>query len=152
MYLVSACLLGIKCRYDGKTKENEELMKLAAEGKVIPVCPEQLGGCPTPRSQSEIAGGNGADVLCGRGRVTAIDGDDVTGHFIKGAEETLKLAHSCGVKKAVLKARSPSCGYGQIYDGTFSGVLKDGNGVTAELLSKNGIEVFTEENIEALEK
>lgn len=152
MYLVSACLLGIKCRYDGGTKKNETLMKLAAKGRVIPVCPEQLGGCPTPRYQSEIAGGSGADVLCGRCHVAARDGHDVTEHFVKGAEETLKLAVSCGVKKAVLKARSPSCGYGQIYDGTFSGVLRDGNGVTAELLSKNGIEVFTEENIEALEK
>lgn len=144
--------MGIKCRYDGGTKKNEALMKLASEGKVIPICPEQLGGCPTPRSQSEISGGNGSDVLCGRCRVTTKEGNDVTEHFIKGAEETLKLALSCGVKKAVLKARSPSCGRGQIYDGTFSGVLKDGNGVTAELLSKNGIEVFTEENIEALEK
>ncbi len=152
MYLVSACLLGIKCRYDGGTKKNETLMKLASEGKVIPVCPEQLGGCPTPRGQSEIAGGSGVDVLSGGCRVKTVDGKDVTEYFIKGAEETLKLALSCGVKKAVLKARSPSCGRGQIYDGTFSGALRAGNGVTSELLSKNGIDVLTEENIEALEE
>lgn len=152
MYLVSACLLGIKCRYDGGTKKNEILMKLASEGKVIPVCPEQLGGCPTPRSQSEVTGGTGADVLCGRCSVTSREGRDVSEYFVKGAEETLKLALACGVKKAVLKARSPSCGFGKIYDGTFSGVLKDGNGVAAELLSRNGIEVFSEENTEGLEK
>lgn len=151
MYLVSACLLGINCRYDGGTKRNEALMRLASEGRVIPICPEQLGGCPTPRSRSEISGGDGADVLCGRCKVITFEGDDVTAHFVKGAEETLRLALSCGVKKAVLKARSPSCGFGQIYDGTFGGVLKEGNGVTAELLSKNGIEVFTEENMEGLD-
>ena len=152
MYLVSACLLGINCRYDGGTKRNEALMKLASEGKVIPVCPEQLGGCPTPRSRSEISGGNGAGVLRGKCTVKTLEGNDVTSHFVKGAEETLKLALSCGVGKAVLKARSPSCGFGHIYDGTFGGVLKQGNGVTAELLSKNGIAVFTEEDIKELEK
>lgn len=152
MYLVSACLLGINCRYDGGTKRNEALMRLASDGLVIPVCPEQLGGCATPRSRSEIAGGDGAGVLCGKCRVITNKGNDVTDYFVRGAEETLKLALLCGVKKAVLKARSPSCGLGRIYDGTFGGILKDGNGVTAELLSKNGIQIFSEENLEGLEK
>lgn len=148
MVLVSACLLGISCRYDGASKENEALMKLAQEGRVIPVCPEQLGGCPTPRNRCEIKDGTGAGVLAGKCIVESISGEDMTGQFIKGARETLKLAKICGANKAILKARSPSCGFGEIYDGTFSGKLRDGNGVTAELLHQNGIEIITEEAIE----
>jgi len=145
MILVSACLLGIGCRYDGASKENKALMKLAQEGLLIPVCPEQLGGCPTPRNRSEIKDGTGADVLAGKCFVKSITGEDLTDLFINGARETLKVARTCGANKAILKARSPSCGFGKIYDGTFSGKLRDGNGVTAELLHQNGIEVVTEE-------
>jgi len=120
-------------------------MKLAEEGKVIPVCPEQLGGCPTPRDPCEIAGGDGGDVLDGRCAVISWTGADMTEKFIKGAYETLKIAKACGAKKAILKARSPSCGAGRIYDGTFSGKTIPGNGVAAELLIRNGIEVYSEE-------
>jgi uncharacterized protein YbbK (DUF523 family) len=145
MYLVSACLVGINTRYDGGCFCHEKLLKLAEEGKAIPVCPEQLGGCPTPRDPCEIAGGDGGDVLDGRCSVVSINGADMTEKFIRGAEETLKLVKACGVKKAILKARSPSCGSGVIYDGTFSQKTAGGNGVTAELLIRNGIEVYSEE-------
>ena len=145
MYVVSACLLGINTRYDGGCFCNEKLLELAEEGKVIPVCPEQLGGCPTPRDPCEIAGGDGGDVLDGRCAVKSRNGADMTEKFVKGAYETLKLAKVCGAKKAILKARSPSCGTGLIYDGTFSGRTFRGNGVTAELLIRNGIEVYSEE-------
>lgn len=152
MILVSACLLGIKCRYNGTTSSNSALLDLAAGGHVIPVCPEQLGGCSTPRCQSEIRDGNGAGVLAGECHVVSITGEDMTDRFIKGAQETLKLAKACGVKKAILKARSPSCGFGRIYDGTFTGKLIDGNGVTAELLHQNGIEITTEETFIEMKK
>jgi len=145
MYLVSACLLGVKCRYDGGSMQSDDLAELAAGGKVIPVCPEQLGGLPTPRNPCEISMGTGADVLDGRCRVITNTRMDVTDHFLKGAMETLKLANTCGAKKAILKARSPSCGSGRIYDGSFSGSTIGGNGVTAELLFRNGIEIYTEE-------
>lgn len=152
MYIVSACLLGVHCRYDGKCSCNGKLAELAAQGRVIPVCPEQLGGCPTPREPCEIAGGDGADVLDGKCRIMSKNGVDMTDKFIKGAEETLKLAKACGAQKAVLKARSPSCGFGRIYDGTFTGKLTGGNGVTAELLIRNGIEVLSDESEEFARK
>lgn len=147
MILVSTCLLGIKCRYDGGAKRLDKLLELAAKGEVLPVCPEQLGGLATPRNPSEINMGTGADVLDGKCRVLESTRSDVTDYFLRGARETLKLAKACGVKKAVLKARSPSCGCGKIYDGSFSGSLINGNGVTAELLLRNGIEVVTEESL-----
>lgn len=146
MYIVSACLLGTKCRYDGGCFNDERLLELARQGKAIPVCPEQLGGCATPREPCEIDGGSGGDVLDGRCRVINAKGEDVTEKYINSAKETLKLAETCGVKKAILKARSPSCGFGKIYDGTFSRKIVPGNGVTSELLMRNGIEVFTEES------
>lgn len=145
MVLVSACLLGVKCRYDGGAKCSPELLELAAKGDVLPVCPEQLGGLSTPRTPCEISMGTGADVLDGKCRVLTSTQADVTEYLLKGAGETLKLAKMCGVKKAVLKARSPSCGCGKIYDGSFSGALINGNGVTAEYLLRDGIEVYTEE-------
>lgn len=150
MILVSACLLGVNCRYDGLAKRYEALTDLAAKGKVIPVCPEQLGGCPTPRQRCEIAGGTGADVLAGICSVKSVTGEDMTESFVKGARETLKIAKACNVKRAILKSRSPSCGFGQIYDGSFEGRLVDGNGVTAELLNQNGIQLFSEETLEDL--
>lgn len=146
MYLVSACLLGIKCRYDGGCFHDDRLLELARQGGAIPVCPEQLGGCGTPREPCEICGGSGADVLDGSSRVISANGEDVTEKYINGAMEALKLAKACGVKKAILKARSPSCGHGMIYDGTFSRKTVSGNGVAAELLTRNGIEVSTEED------
>jgi len=126
---------------------NKKVMKLCSEETLIPVCPEQLGGCPTPRVPSEIADGDGADVLDGKSRVMNKNGEDVTEYFIKGAQEVLKIAKTMGIKKAILKARSPSCGFGSIYDGTFSGKTKRGNGVTSEILVRNGVSVLTEEDI-----
>lgn len=145
MILVSACLAGVNCRYNGESSSKAELVRLVSSGEAISVCPELLGGCTTPRPPAEIAGGTGADVIDGSCRVTNKDGEDVTCQFLKGAEEVLKLAKMNGACKAVLKARSPSCGYGRIYDGTYSGKLIEGSGVTAELLKRNGIEVVTEE-------
>lgn len=145
--LVSACLLGINCKYNGGNNLNDEALKLLESDIVIPVCPEQLGGCPTPRIPVEINGGTGADVLDGKNRVTTKNGEDRTKQFLKGANEVLRLAKLVRADKAVLKARSPSCGSGTIYDGTFSGRLKAGNGVAAELLIRSGIEVISEEEL-----
>jgi len=143
MIIVSACLLGINCKYDGKNSMNKSVMEKLQGEMIIPVCPEQLGGFPTPRPAVEISGGTGADVLDGRCRCIRENGEDVTEGFIKGAHEVLKIARLTGARKAVLKSRSPSCGFGEIYDGTFSGERIDGNGVTAELLHRNGIEVIS---------
>lgn len=146
--LISGCLLGINCKYDGKNNLADKALKLFREGIAIPICPEQLGGQSTPREPHEIINSTGAEVLDGRGFVKGSEGDDSTEEFIRGAYETLKIAKECGAKVAILKARSPSCGLGIVYDGSFSGSKKDGNGVTAELLIRNGIEVYTEENID----
>lgn len=144
MKLVSACLIGIKCRYDGKSNLNRKCLKLFKKGELIPVCPEQLGGLPTPRSPQQIQKGTGEDVLKGKCKVKNKIGKNVTKKFIKGAKETLKIAKALDAKKAILKARSPSCGCGEIYDGTFSGKLIKGNGVTTALLKRNKIKVYTE--------
>jgi len=144
--LVSACLLGLSCRYDGGSCPVPALQRLAALGQAIPICPEVAGGLPIPRPPAEIQGGDGGDVLDGRGRVVSEDGTDVSSAFIAGARAALNLARRCGVARAVLKARSPSCGVGLIYDGTFSGRLASGDGVTAALLRREGITVSTEED------
>ncbi|WP_026486162.1 DUF523 domain-containing protein [Caldanaerobius polysaccharolyticus] len=141
MLIVSACLAGLNTRYDGKGCIDEKVYKLIKEGKAIPVCPEQLGGLSTPRCPSEICGGTGCDVLDRRARVITSDGRDVTENFVRGAYEVLKLAKAVRAKKAVLKAKSPSCGWGSVYDGTFTGNLIRGNGVTAELLMREGIDI-----------
>ncbi|UTC43855.1 DUF523 domain-containing protein [Treponema sp. OMZ 857] len=135
MIIVSACLAGFPCRYDGKKAINPAVQQLVKEGKAIPVCPEQLGGLPTPRSAAEMKAG----------KVINTDGDDVTEAFEKGAAVVLEIAQQYGCKDALLKARSPSCGKGLVYDGTFSGILTAGNGKTADLLMRNGITVMTEE-------
>ena len=131
--LVSACLLGINCKYSGGNNYSEEVMEFLKDYEIIPVCPEQLGGLPTPRPASEIVGD----------KVINIEGNDVTANYIKGAEEALKIAKMLGVKKALLKAKSPSCGNGKIYDGTFSGTLIDGDGITTKILKENDIKVIT---------
>jgi uncharacterized protein YbbK (DUF523 family) len=137
MIIISACLAGFPCRYDGERKANEKVIKLVKGGKAILVCPEQLGGLTTPRLASEIK----------NGKVLDKQGKDVTKEFERGAEIVLEIAKEYGCKEAILKARSPSCGKGQIYDGTFSGRIITGSGKTAELLMKNGIGVKTEEEI-----
>lgn len=135
MLIVSACLAGFPCRYDGKKAINTAVQQLVKEGKAIPVCPEQLGGLPTPRLPAEMKAG----------KVINSDGNDVTEAFEKGAAVVLEIAKQYGCTGALLKARSPSCGKGQIYDGSFSGILIEGNGKTADLLMRNGITVTTEE-------
>ena len=133
MIIVSACLAGYRCRYDGKIVPDEEIVALVKRGEAIPVCPEMMGGLPCPRVPSErTADGS---------HVVTREGSDVTEAFRIGAEETLRMAHLYGCDKAILKAKSPSCGCGRIYDGSFSGTLKEGFGVTAELLLENGITV-----------
>lgn len=151
MIIISACLCGINSRYDGKNNLNNKALRLLEEGKAILVCPEQLGGLSTPRPPHEIKNGTGADVLEGISKVMSNDNSDGTDMFIRGAEETLKIAKSIGAKYAILKAKSPSCGKGIIYDGSFSGAKIQGNGVTAELLQRNNIEVLTEEEFEKLD-
>ena len=135
MLLVSACLAGIPCRWDGAEKGVEAIVDLVRRGEAILVCPEQLGGLTTPRSPSEPK----------EGRVLSREGLDVTAEFRRGAEITLAIAKRYGCTEAILKARSPSCGSGQVYDGSFSGRLVPGDGVTAALLKENGIRIYTEE-------
>lgn len=138
--LVSACLIGIGCRYDGKHKTNTEVLKLREKYNLIPVCPEIYGGLPTPRTPSERIGD----------KVMMKDGNDVTENYKRGAMEALELCRIYNIKTAILKARSPSCGKGEIYDGTFTGALTERDGVTAELLIANGIRVLTESEINIL--
>ncbi len=147
MKLISACLLGLPCTWDGADKRNKNAIELAHSEKLIPVCPEQLGGLPTPRIAQEIQDGSGEDVLDGRRRVLNKSGDDVTEEFLRGAEETLKIASQMEIKEFIGKSRSPSCGFGQIYDGSFSGQLAPGNGVTAALLMRNGIRIISSDDI-----
>lgn len=137
MRLCSACLLGIKCRYNGKSALNRKVVALLKAEVLIPICPEQMGGLPTPREPAEIRGK----------RVITRSGKDVTENFLRGAQQVLKLAKLLGIKEAVLKQGSPSCGCGRIYNGTFSGKTVKGDGVTTALLKKNRIKVVTEEDL-----
>lgn len=147
--LVSACLAGLATTHTGVAKPSRAVMELVRQGRAILVCPEQLGGLPTPRDAAEIVdGASGADVLAGEGRVVSVAGEDVTAQYLRGAREALKAARLAGCTTAILKARSPSCGKDRIHDGTFSGVLRDGTGVTAALLQQEGLEVLSEEDLE----
>lgn len=141
MIFVSACLLGINCKYNGGNNFNQKIFNLVKEGKAIPICPEQLGGLKTPRKPSEIK------VIDGKRYVINNEGEDVTENFEKGANEVLELARKLNIKKAVLQPRSPSCGVNKIYSGNFDKQLVDGNGITADLLIKNGIEVITPDEL-----
>ena len=138
--LVSACLLGVYCRYNGERKKMDGIERLMERAELIPVCPEILGGLPTPRPPAERVGD----------RVMNREGADVTEAYQRGAEETLRLAELFGAHLALLKERSPSCGKGKIHDGSFQGRIVDGSGVTAELLSSHGISVYGESRIDAL--
>ncbi len=140
--IVSACLAAVPCRYDGRDRPDPAVEGLLARGLVLPVCPEQLGGLPTPRPPAEIRGGDGADVLAGRARVVTSEGDDVTEAFVLGARTALKVARACGARLAYLVDRSPSCGTTLIYDGSFEGRLRPGRGVTAALLQEQGIACY----------
>lgn len=135
--LVSACLLGASCRYDGKAKPVKKVIALKEKYNLIPVCAEIMGGLPTPRIPCEIK----------NGRAINRNGEDKTAEYVRGAEEVLRLARLFGCDTAVLKSRSPSCGNGEIYDGSFSGRLISGDGICAELLKANGIKIFNETQI-----
>ncbi len=136
VYLVSACLAGENCRYDGKNCRDPIVEELVRRGEAIAVCPEMLGGLGVPREICEITRDENGNVA-----VFSLSGKDCTKNFLKGAGEVMRIARENKITKAILKSLSPSCGFGKVYDGTFSGSLKDGNGVTAELLHKNGIQV-----------
>ena len=133
--LISKCLAGFNCRYDGGNNLVPEIKELADAGLAVTACPEQLGGLPTPRIPSERVGDN----------VLNREGADVTAEFTAGAEAALRIALEHGCRTAILKSRSPSCGKGCIYNGQFTGELVPGNGVTTDLLLRHGIEVLTEE-------
>lgn len=141
--IVSACLLGTNCRYDGGNSKNSKVINLTKKDDLIPVCPEEAGGLPTPRPAVEIVDGDGDDVLDGKAKVLTSDGEDKTAEFIKGGQYALELVQSEGATKVILKSRSPSCGCGEIYDGSFSGSLISGDGVTTALLKRHGIEVIS---------
>lgn len=138
--LVSACLLGVGCRYDGKSNQLPQYKRLLKEHTCIPICPEQLGGLPTPRCPAERLGG----------KIVTEDGRDVTEQFLRGTAEALRLCDLYHCKAALLKERSPSCGSGQIYDGSFSGTLTDGWGTAAALLRERGVCVVGESRLEQL--
>lgn len=138
--LVSACLLGAACKYSGGDNLCPQVAAMAQDHALISVCPEQLGGLPTPRTPAERQGD----------RVVTKDGRDVTEAYLRGAQEALKLAKLFGCDTAILKARSPSCGARAIYDGSFTGTVVPGDGVTAELLQASGIRVLTETELDLL--
>ncbi len=138
MILVSACLAGVPCRYDGKSCPDREVIGLLPEGEAVALCPEELGGLPTPRSPAEFVGGTGEDVLDGKARVVCRNGEDVTESFVSGAEAVLRVVRDLGVSHAIFRARSPSCGRGRVY---VEGKLVKGDGVCTALLLQNGCKV-----------
>lgn len=140
MILISACLAGVNCKYSGDNNYNEKIVELLKKGDAILVCPEQMGGLPTPRLGAEIVEKDG------KRYVYMKDGTDVTEQFERGANEVLEIAKKVNATKAILKSRSPSCGVDIIYDGTFTKTKIDGDGVTAKLLRENGIEVISSDD------
>ena len=133
-YVVSACLAGCKCRYDGKDNLCPEVKQLVEEGRAITVCPEVMGGMTTPRIPNERKDG----------KVINSNGDDNTAYFVKGVEKSIEIVKEHNIKKAILKAKSPSCGNKYIYDGTFSRTLVEGKGMLAEKLTELGLEIYDE--------
>ncbi len=150
--IVSACLLGLPVRYDGRVVhyENTHLNRWRREGRLLAVCPEILAGLPTPRPKAEIINGDGKAVLTGKARIKDMNGNDVTHDFIKGAMAVLRCAISYSVSTAILKENSPSCACHSVYDGSFSVVLQPGQGVTAALLQMNGVAVCSEDELALL--
>ena len=147
--LVSRCLLGHRVRYDGGASGPYALLaQWQAEGRVIAICPEVAGGLPTPRAAAEIPGGQGVEVLAGKAAVITTEGEDVTEAFVSGARQALALVERHGIRIAILKANSPSCGNRLTYDGSFRGVKVEGQGVTAALLTRAGVQVFSELELE----
>ena len=147
--LISACLLGKNCRYNGGHSQLNELNKLDVEW--IPVCPEESGGLGTPRPSAEMQGSAEA-ILNGKGKVLTNKGKNVTQEFIRGADKSLQSGLEVGVKTAILKSKSPSCGIGKIYDGSFTEILKTGDGIFAHLCHENDIECISSDNINQIKK
>jgi uncharacterized protein YbbK (DUF523 family) len=141
MKLVSACLIGVNCNFKAKSWLNPRLSAEFLKGSYFPICPEVLGGLTVPRVPSEIVGGDGSDVLAGKAKVLNLEGTDVTVQFVKGACAVLEIAKSVGAEEALLTEKSPSCGCGKIFDGTFTDRFIHGDGVTAALLKKNSVKV-----------
>ncbi|NHJ33487.1 MAG: DUF523 domain-containing protein [Asgard group archaeon] len=147
--IVSACLLGINCVFDGSSNKNERVLELMEKRLLIPVCPEQLGGLSTPREPQDIIQGSGEDVLKGKAKVVTINGKDVTENFKKGASEVLEIAKLNKVKMAILKENSPSCGVRSIYNVKQNTKFKTaGKGVTTASLEKNGLRILSEKELE----
>jgi len=144
-FIISACLCGINCRYDGQVQQNSSIVELLRKNFCIPVCPEQLGGLSTPRNPSCISNGDGFDVLKGKVKIITYEGKDVTKNFLLGAQEVLKIAQLTGCTQAVLKEKSPSCGVKYIYQGE---KFVKGCGVTTALLLENGLAVISEEELD----
>ena len=143
--LLSTCLVGVHAQWDGGSSKVDDLVELVKSGRAVFLCPEQLGGLTTPREPAEIEPGKTArDVLEGRAKVITITGQDVTEQFVAGAQRVLAFCQDVGIETAILSAASPSCGSRQTYDGTHSGTLRPGKGVTAELLAQNGINVYNQ--------
>ena len=147
MILVSSCLCGEKCKYSGGDNYSPQVMAYCEGKEMVQVCPEVLGGLSIPRKPAEIVGGTAQDVLEGEAKILNNQGEDVTEFFVKGAKKVLEIAREHQVNEAILKANSPSCGKGQVYNGEFKGILMEGNGITAQLLIKEGITVKTEKEL-----
>lgn len=147
MYIISACLCGVNCKYNGNNNLSERCLKLFKEGKAVLVCPEQLGGLSTPRNPVELDN-IASEVIEGNGKALSNKGEDVTEQFLNGAYETLKIARELGATKAILKEGSPSCGSNYIYDGNFTGNKISGKGITAQILENDGVIVFSDEELE----
>ncbi len=145
--IVSACLAGAACRYDGRAKPDADIVSAVQRGEMVAMCAEVLGDLPTPRPAAEIVGGDGSAVLDGTARVMTITGDDVTAEFVAGAERVADAAVALGATHAILQDRSPSCGCGRIYDGSFSGTLIEGDGVAAASLMRRGITIAVRRGI-----
>lgn len=142
--IISACLLGLPCRYNGKGKLNEKAVKIFLNGKSLAVCPEIAAGLKTPRPACEISGGNGFKVLNGKAKVIDEQGNDYSKEFIKGAEIVAGLIKKHNIGKAILKSGSPSCGVKNVYSGKFNGEKTKGCGVLAALARKNGVKRIIE--------
>lgn len=145
--LISACLAGRACAYDGSHRAHPEILELVRTGRAVLVCPEEEGGLPTPRPPAEIEGGRGELVLDGSARVVTDTGADVTDVYLEGARVAVERTRAQSCAAAILKARSPACGCGAVYDGTFSRSLTEGDGVTAAALRRAGVELWTEEEL-----
>ncbi len=145
MIVISGCLCGLSCRFDGGSRPDPALRELVGSNRAIAVCPEELGGLGTPRAPSEIVGGDGHDVLAGRARVVNIEGVDVTEAFVEGAQRALEMAREADASHAVFKDGSPSCGVTRIRDGSFSDRRRAGVGVTTALFLEHGLQVVSDE-------